>query len=107
MDKSEIQKFRVSESEKKIIKRKAEMLSISSSEYLRLCALNKNIQPLVNKDLITSINRIGANINQILRVLNSNSKALSVYANLPAEIEELKNLMLEVREMYKANIKGK
>jgi len=66
MDKSEIQKFRVSESEKKIIKRKAEMLSISSSEYLRLCALNKNIQTLVNKDLITCINRIGANINQIL-----------------------------------------
>jgi len=99
--------LRISSKEKDTILQKASHLNVGISEYLRLCALNKNVQPLVNKDLITSINRIGANINQILRVLNSNSKAISVYGNLPAEIEQLKNLMIEVKEIAKENIRNK
>lgn len=58
--------IRLSLREKERIVKNSSKLGISSSEFLRLCALNKDIQTLVNKDLITSINRIGANINQIL-----------------------------------------
>ena len=67
-----ILKFRTTEEEKSIIMKKVDASDLSISEYLRRCALGKQIV-VVNglDDLARELRAIGNNLNQITRAVNS------------------------------------
>ena len=70
--KTEILKFRVTPKEKEIINRKALSCNKTVSMYLRNCALEKEIKVITGADSIAEeLRRIGNNINQIARGVNS------------------------------------
>lgn len=70
--KSEILKFRVTPEEKKIIVHKALSSYRLVSMYLRDCALEKEIKVIPGVDEVaTELRRIGNNLNQLTRAVNS------------------------------------
>ena len=67
-----ILKFRATEEEKSIIMKKVDVSDLSISEYLRRCALDKQIVAVNGlDDLARELRAIGNNLNQITRAVNS------------------------------------
>ena len=67
-----ILKFRATEEEKDRIMKKVEASDLSISEYLRRCALDKNIVAVNGlDDVARELRAIGNNLNQISRAVNS------------------------------------
>ena len=65
-------KFRATEEEKDRIMKKVEASNLSSSEYLRRCALDKQIVAVNGlDDVARELRAIGNNLNQITRAVNS------------------------------------
>ena len=65
-------KFRATEEEKSIIMKKVETSDLSISEYLRRCALDKQIVAVNGLDNVArELRAIGNNLNQITRAVNS------------------------------------
>lgn len=93
-------KFRIDEKTDGMLKRKAEKRGISKSLYLRgiIMTEEKNVidreQLLVYKDLIYEINRIGNNINQIVKNNNSRLYSEDDKKELAAGMEEIKKLLV-------------
>ena len=64
--------FWISENELSSLKNKISKTSLTRSDYLRKCSLNKNITVIPGiRDLVIEIKRIGNNLNQITRSVNS------------------------------------
>ena len=64
--------FWLSENELSSLKNKILKTSLTRSDYLRKCSLNKNITVIPGiRDLIIEIKRIGNNLNQITRSVNT------------------------------------
>ena len=100
MSKTEILKFRVTPEEKEIITHKALSSYRLVSQYLRDCALEKQITVINGADNVAEeLRRIGNNLNQITRAVNS---GYATEVNLTETREELKaiwqslNLLLRV-----------
>ena len=67
-----ILKFRATEEEKERIMKKVDASDLSISEYLRRCALEKQIVAVNGLDDVASeLRAIGNNLNQITRAVNS------------------------------------
>ena len=67
-----IMKFRATEEEKDRIMKKVEASDLSISEYLRRCALDKQIVAVNGlDDVARELRAIGNNLNQIARAVNS------------------------------------
>ena len=67
-----ILKFRATEEEKERIMKKVESSDLSISEYLRRCALDKQIVAVNGlDDVARELRAIGNNLNQITRAVNS------------------------------------
>ena len=65
-------KFRATEEEKDRIMEKVESSNLSISEYLRRCALDKQIVAVNGlDDVARELRAIGNNLNQITRAVNS------------------------------------
>lgn len=64
--------LRMTKQEKEFFKKRAEKAGYTLSKYAKICMSNK---PLVNKEallkLIREINRIGNNINQATKIMNT------------------------------------
>lgn len=72
MTKTEILKFRVTPEEKEIITHKALSSYRLVSQYLRDCALEKQITVINGADNVAEeLRRIGNNVNQIARAINA------------------------------------
>lgn len=87
-------KIRVSESEEKILREKAEACNLSLVEYLIRMGIDGMvvIQDLSTlSKLATEINRIGVNINQIAHKVNSNNFAMQ---------EDVREAKLKLSEIY-------
>ena len=100
MSKTEILKFRVTPEEKEFITHKALSSYRLVSQYLRDCALEKEITIINGADHVAEeLRRIGNNVNQIARAVNA---GFVTEANLTETREELKaiwqslNLLLRV-----------
>lgn len=97
--KSKILKFRVTPEEKEIIERKALSSYRLVSCYLRDCALDKQITVINGAEKIADeLRRIGNNINQIARGVNSG------YVNavdLTETREELKAIWQSLNALYR------
>ena len=65
-------KFRTTEEEKSIIMKMVDASNLSISEYLRRCALEKQIVAVKGlNDVARELRAIGNNLNQITRAVNS------------------------------------
>ena len=63
--------FWLSEHELSSLKNKISKTSLTRSDYLRKCSLNKNITVIPGiRDLVIEIKRIGNNLNQLTRSVN-------------------------------------
>ena len=86
--KTEILKFRVTPEEKEIITHKALSSYRLVSQYLRDCALEKQITVINGADNVADeLRRIGNNVNQIARAVNS---GYATEVNLTETSEELR-----------------
>ena len=59
--------FRVTEEEKEAIRKKAEDAGSGMSDYLRRCALERDLFHKYDRDAVYQLKRIGRNLNQALR----------------------------------------
>ena len=86
--------FRLTDEERIEFEKLVEMSGLTKTEYLRKCALNKeiiNLEPI--KELVPEMKRQGVNLNQIAKRLNSNGYV--DYGN------ELKNTLEGVKETWR------
>lgn len=97
-------KFWVSENEKRRIEKRASKF-MSVSDYLRDMALNGKVierTPSITLEHYTELNRIGNNVNQIARRINS-SEANIFHRKTKAELEtiflELQKLLIKNSEL--------
>ena len=86
---------------------KIERSGLSKQEYILSSILNKKIQERLNVDyfkLINEVNRVGTNLNQIARKLNSNESILKdeIIQNQLLLNQVLKNL----NDQIKGNLNG-
>lgn len=65
--------------------------NISFSDFARSAILKKKIILPIEKDLLYELNRIGNNMNQIARAINSNEKieVLKMLVNIQNKLSEL------------------
>ncbi len=84
--------FWLSENEFSSLKNKISKASLTRSDYLRKCSLNKNITVVPGlRDLVIEIKRIGTNLNQLTRSVNTGT--LTVLGdNLKGIKEDLKTV---------------
>ncbi len=86
--------FRLSSDLKEKIKRESEKSNMTMSQYINSCLNNKSIVIIENgKEIYFELNKIGNNINQIARKLNSNIATNS-------DIENLDNIGKELRKIW-------
>lgn len=64
--------IRVSDEEKNLIKEKADKAGLNISKYVKECTSKKRlVNPTLLLSLIREINRIGCNINQATKIMNT------------------------------------
>ena len=93
--------LRMTPQEAKLLEDKAKQADMTESQYLRLMISQKpNDYPEVRqllRDLINEVNRIGVNINQIAKKVNTTG---DLY---PEEMEELKRMVNEIWHILKSS----
>ena len=96
---TEILKFRVTPEEKEIITHKALSSYRLVSQYLRDCALEKQITVINGADNVADeLRRIGNNVNQIARAVNA---GFITEANLTGTREELKAIWQSLNSLLR------
>lgn len=90
-------KFYADEKEFQQIKKQIEKSKLSQQDFLLKCALNKNIIVIEDmKIFIGELKRIGNNLNQLTKVVNS-ERILNT--------EELSKMNMELNEVWKEVVK--
>lgn len=96
-NKTERLQLRLTPTDKKNIEYFSEKMNLTMSEFVTLTLRRKRIIICENlPELISQIQRIGNNINQIVRVANTNQ-----YVSIK-NVDEVKKLMTECRNLLKA-----
>ena len=81
--------LRISNEDKEKLKEKAAAAGYKSvSKYIRDCALGKKITARVDIDAVYNLRKIGNNLNQIARQINTEKKDETLFA-LKSDIEAL------------------
>jgi hypothetical protein len=89
--------------EAEFIAQKAEAAGISEPEYIRHAVLNRELKtvPAINKDTYHELGKIGVNINQIAKILNSGSNANpeinDAFGKLKTVIAQLRQQLLGIQ----------
>lgn len=104
MKKTVLKAFRITESQDKFLKEQCEIYGISESEYLRSLLMPSTSKQerktreeyLTKKALITEINYIGNNINQIVKNVNMNYYNAYEKKKLFAMMEAIKKKVMEL-----------
>ncbi len=90
-------KFRVSEVEAERLQKKIEKSGMSQQDYLLSCALNKTITNTDGiKEVLPEMKRIGNNLNQIARELNT--KGYYNYNLITDNQKELKEIWQRLKQ---------
>ena len=102
--------FRVTQNECKVIRAKAKMSGLSMSEFIRRSLNGQKITtapPVDFYTLLWQIKRIGSNLDQLLRKLNTYGIAYSVELEFCEEdIKEMKRLLIETYQPGKGVTDG-
>jgi len=102
--------FRVTPNECKVIRAKAKMSGLSMSEFIRRSLNGQKITtapPVDFYTLLWQIKRIGSNLDQLLRKLNTYGIAYSLeLENCEEDIKEMKRLLIETYQPGKGVTDG-
>ena len=102
--------FRVTPNECKAIRAKAKMSGLSMSEFIRRslnCQKITTAPPVDFYTLLWQIKRIGSNLDQLLRKLNTYGIAYSLeLENCEEDIKEMKRLLIETYQPGKGVTDG-
>ena len=102
--------FRVTPNECKVIRAKAKMSDLSMSEFIRRSLNGQKITtapPVDFYTLLWQIKRIGSNLDQLLRKLNTYGIAYSLeLENCEEDIKEMKRLLIETYQPGKGVTDG-
>lgn len=85
------------------IAQKAEAAGVTESEFIRHAVLNRELKtvPAINKNAYSELGKIGVNINQIAKLLNSGSNANdqinATFGKLKLVIAKLRQQLLGVQ----------
>ncbi len=86
--------FRLSKKLKEKIKRESEKSNMTMSEYINACLNNKSIIVIEKgKEIYYELNKIGNNVNQIAKKVNSNIATNN-------DLQNLENISLELKEIW-------
>ena len=89
--------FRFSVEELEKLNRKMEVAGITFSEYSRKCLLNKKIDSKYDRDTVIQLRRIGNNLNQIAKRINTSDKEIqNQNYNLMSVLDQLKNIIKQI-----------
>ena len=83
--------LRFSQKEYLKISEELQNANVTFSDFARSAILRKKIILPIEKDLLYELNKIGNNLNQIARAINSNEKieVLKMLVNIESKISEL------------------
>lgn len=89
--------FRLSEAELKQFQKNVQKSKLKQSEYLRKCILEKNIIVISDvKDLISELKRVGNNLNQLTKAVNSGeNNNIESLDDIKAEFENVWNELIQ------------
>jgi len=94
--------LRCTSEDKLAINEKAKQAGKDVSEYLRNLALNKNMYSITDLKSFKELNRIGGNINQIARKINS-STVINNPDDILKKLDEIRNELEQIKVLL--NIK--
>lgn len=94
--------LRLSPSERKAMQEQADAVNLKLSEYIRVAGLNAIIRspakiPDLNRNIYIELGRIGENINQIAKVLNTIPVKQIAYLDLKVLLIELQLLKSQIQ----------
>lgn len=92
--------LRISAEDKEQIEEKARKTGLSTSEYIRRCALGRKLpcygDTSLLKEYSIQLGKIGSNLNQIAKHLNGGGDFYSIYYGLKEAIRELLDLKFKI-----------
>jgi hypothetical protein len=97
---SEVVKYRCTLAELEHVRNQATAAALSVSEYARRRALSLPVQPpprIADAALVSEINRIGVNVNQLARSQNADREFRGDWKAIEAE---LRRVLAKVAEVY-------
>lgn len=92
--------MRISAEDKELIEEKARKTGLSTSEFIRRCALGRKLpcygDVSLLKEYSMQLGRIGSNLNQIAKQLNGGRDFYSVYYDVKEAIREVLDLKFKI-----------
>ena len=92
--------MRISAEDKEEIEAKARKTGLSTSEFIRRCALGRKLpcysDTSLLKEYAMQLGKIGSNLNQIAKYLNSGGNYFSIYFDLKEAMKELLDLKFKI-----------
>lgn len=112
MNKEIRKEVRITKSDLSIILRKANLLNMNFSEYVRHVGTRSRlftVMPIINDNMLSELSRVGNNLNQIAKALNGPNKDLYILNEHDSIIKDFKNtekvfnLILDAHKSYLSN----
>ena len=92
--------MRISVEDKELIEKKARKTGLTTSEYMRRCALGRKLPCYGDTSLLREysmqLGKIGSNLNQIAKHLNGGGDFYSVYYEVKEAIREVMDLKFKI-----------
>lgn len=92
--------MRISAEDKELIEEKARKTGLSTSEFIRRCALGRKLpcygDTSLLKEYAMQLGKIGSNLNQIAKYLNGEGDYFSIYFELTEAMKELLDLKFKI-----------
>lgn len=99
-DNKVLMSLRISAEDKEQIEEKARKTGLTTSEYIRRCALGRKLpcygDTSLLKEYSMQLGKIGSNLNQIAKHLNSGGSYFSVYSDVKEAVKELLDLKFKI-----------
>ena len=99
-DNKVLMSLRISAEDKEQIEEKARKTGLTTSEFIRRCALGRKLpcygDTSLLKEYSMQLGKIGSNLNQIAKHLNSGGSYFSVYGDVKEAVKELLDLKFKI-----------
>lgn len=99
-DNKVLMSLRIYAEDKEQIEEKARKTGLTTSEYIRRCALGRKLpcygDTSLLKEYSMQLGKIGSNLNQIAKHLNSGVSYYSVYSDVKEAVKELLDLKFKI-----------
>jgi hypothetical protein len=112
MNKEIRKEVRISENELKVMLRKAKLLNMNFSQYIRHVGIRSKlftIVPIINDNMLSELSRVANNLNQISKALHGPNKELYIineHDSIIADFYDAKMVFNSILEAHKEYLKN-